>query len=168
MYYVMNDYELIYLIRTEHDEHALTFMFKKYHKFIWKHIHLLNIQEKEHDDFHQEGLLMLHKAIFTFDETIGKSFTRYFELILKRRFYHCVKKMPKYLLFEHTNFCTGVTYIEEEKVIMKFSSELEQTIYDCYFENLMSIDEIAKRYDYSKKQIYNSIFRIKEKYKMMV
>lgn len=164
----MNDYELIYLIRTEHDDHALTFMFKKYHKFIWKHIHLLNIQEKEHDDFHQEGLLMLHKAIQTFDQNRGKSFTKYFELILKRQFYVCLSKIPKYLLFEDTHFCAGVTYIEEEPVELKLSSELEQLVYSCYFENRMSIEQIANAHPFTKKQIYNSIFRIKEKYKMMV
>ncbi len=168
MYLVMNDYELIYLIRTEQDEIALSFMFKKYHKFIWKHIHLLNIQEKEHDDFHQEGLLMLHKAILTFDENRGKSFTKYFELILKRQFYQCIHKIPKYLLFDHTNFCTAVTYIEEEPIEMTFTSELEQKIYTCYFVQGMSVQQIFDTYAYTKKQIYNSIFRIKEKYKMMV
>jgi hypothetical protein len=47
MNYVMNDYELIYLIQVEQDEIALNFMFKKYHKFIWKYVHLANIQEKD-------------------------------------------------------------------------------------------------------------------------
>jgi RNA polymerase sporulation-specific sigma factor len=164
----MNDYELVYLIRTEQDEIALSFMFKKYHKFIWKHIHLLNIQEKEHDDFHQEGLQMLYKAIWTFDEKHGKSFTKYFELILKRQFYQCIKKIPTYILYEDSYFCDHATYIEEEKIELSLSSELEQTIYTCYFEKRMSIKEIAETQKLSKKQIYNSIFRIKEKYKMMV
>ena len=168
MHYVMNDYELIYLIRYEHDEHAMIFMFKKYHKFIWKHIHILNIPEREHDDFHQEGLLMLHKAVYTFNEAIGKSFTRYFELILKRRFYQCIRNIPRYLLFDHTNYCTGVTYLQEEKIEIQLNSPLEQTVYACYFENNMSISDIAKVHPFTKKQIYNSIFRIKEKYKMMV
>jgi RNA polymerase sporulation-specific sigma factor len=164
----MNDYELVYLIRTEQDEVALSFMFKKYHKFIWKQIHLLNIQEKEHDDLHQEGLQMLYKAIWTFDEKRGKSFTKYFELILKRQLYQCIKKIPNYILYEDPHFYDGVTYIEEEKITLSFSSDLEQKVYLCYFEEGMSITEIAEREQLSKKQIYNSIFRIKEKYKMMV
>ena len=49
MRYLMNDYELIYLIQNERDDIAMSFMFKKYHKFIWKQVHLLNVDPKEHD-----------------------------------------------------------------------------------------------------------------------
>jgi RNA polymerase sporulation-specific sigma factor len=164
----MNDYELIYLIHTEHDEIALSFMFSKYHKFIWKHIHLLNIATKEHDDLHQEGVLMLLKAIHTFNENKNKSFTRYFELILKRQLYYLVTKFPKYVLFEDTSFCTGVSYIEEESIDLELSSDLEQTVYQMYFNERATISEIEKQTIYTKRQIYNSIYRIKEKYKIMV
>jgi RNA polymerase sporulation-specific sigma factor len=164
----MNDYELIYLIHSEHDEIALTFMFSKYHKFIWKQVHLLNVATKEHDDLHQEGTIMLLKAIQTFNEARNKSFTRYFELILKRQLYHLISKIPKYQLFEDTSFCTGVSYIEEETVELELSSDLEQTVYHEYFIQRLPIDEIEKKTQFTKKQIYNSIYRIKEKYKIMV
>jgi RNA polymerase sporulation-specific sigma factor len=164
----MNDYELIYLIHAEHDEIALSFMFSKYHKFIWKHIHLLNVATKEHDDLHQEGALMLFKAINTFNENKNKSFTRYFELILKRQLYHLIRKIPKYQLYEDTSFCTGVSYIEEEAIELDLISNLEQKIYQHYFIEGISINEIMKQTSYSKRQIYNSIYRIKEKYKIMV
>jgi RNA polymerase sporulation-specific sigma factor len=168
MHYVMNDYELIYLIHTEHDEVALSFMFSKYHKFIWKQVHLLNVATKEHDDLHQEGSLMLLKAIQTFNEAKNKSFTRYFELILKRKLYHLIDKIPKYQLYEDTNFCKGVSYIEEEPIEFDLTSKLEQDIYQLYFIDGVSITEIQKTTEFTKKQIYNSIYRIKEKYKMMV
>lgn len=164
----MNDYELIYLIQTERDDCALTFMFKKYHKFIWKQIHLLNIPFNDHDDFHQEGLLMLNKAILAFDESRNKSFTKYFELILKRQFYHLIHKIPKYVLYEDAHFFKGVTYIEEEPVELILSSKLEQIIYELYFLKRCSVKDIESNTGYEKKQIYNTIFRIKEKYKIMV
>ena len=164
----MNDYELIYLIQSERDDIAFAFMHKKYQAFIWKLIHLLHIPSKEHDDLFQEGLLMLHKAVYVFNEQKNKSFTRYFELILRRHFYKMIYKFPNYILFEHTDFCKGFTMIEEEPVKVELHSSLEQVVFHNYFEQRMTIDQIMTHTGYTKKQIYNTIFRIKEKYKMMV
>lgn len=164
----MNDYELIYLIHNEYDEISLNFMFKKYHKFIWKQVHLLNIESKEHDDMYQEGVLILYKAIQTFNEAKNKTFTRYFELILKRRLYKIKKKIPNYYLYEHTNFCKGTSYIEEDTLQLKLSSKLEITVYESYFLNRHTVEQIEKETKYSRKKIYNAIFRIKEKYKVML
>ena len=164
----MNDYELIYLIQSEHDDHAMTFMFQKYHKFIWKQVHLLNVDSKEHDDLHQEGVLMLHKAIQTFDETKNKSFTRYFELILKRQLYRMKSSIPNYYLYDNTDFCKGVSYIEEEPFELELSSELENKVHELYFLKRRSVSEIKRVTGYSKKQIYNTVFRVKEKYKNML
>jgi len=168
MRFVMNDYELIYLIQEEQDELALEFMFLKYHRFIWKHVYLLNISTKEADDFHQEGMLMLYKAVKTFNAKKNKTFTRYFELILKRHFYQLKRALPSYYLYENTDFCKGTCYIEEEPVLMDLKSELEQIVYAHYFQNRQSIHEIALISNYTKKQIYNSIYRIKEKYKIVI
>ena len=82
----MNDYELVYLIRFEQCQVALDFLYMKYSRFIWKQIHVLHVNHYEQDDFHQEGLLMLHKAVTTFNEAKNKTFMRYFDLILKRHF----------------------------------------------------------------------------------
>lgn len=166
--FIMNDYELIYLIRFELDEIALSFMFKKYHKFIWKNIHLFQIDEKEREDFHQEGTLMLNKAITSFDDNKNKSFTRYFELILKRHIYQMKKRIPNYILFDHTDYVKGCSYIEEETEEIEFNSTLEQVVFERYFMNRQKIKEIENQTDFSKKQIYNTIYRIKEKYKIMI
>ncbi len=168
MRYVMNDYELIYLIQNEQDDHAMEFMFKKYHKFIWKQVHLLNVDVKEHDDFHQEGILMLHIAIKSFNESRNKSFTKYFELILKRKLYKMKKSLPNYHLYENTDFFKGVSYIEEEPDEIIFSSKLENQIHRLYFIERYAVSDILLKTGYSKKQIYNAIFRIKEKYKIMI
>lgn len=168
MRYVMNDYELVYLIRTEHDEASLNFMFKKYHRFIWKQVHLLNVANKEHDDMHQEGVLTLYRAIQTFNESKNKSFMRYFELILKRHLYKSKKQIPDHYLYEHTDFCPGVTFIEEEQSHPDLSSELEIAVYESYFLNRKPVAQIRRETKYSRKKIYNAIFRIKEKYKSMI
>ncbi|MDO9629621.1 MAG: sigma factor [Acholeplasmataceae bacterium] len=168
MHLVMNDYELIYLIHAEHDELALDFMFQKYHKFIWKQVHLMELEPKEHDDFHQEGNLMLNKAIKTFNTDKNKTFTRYFELILKRHFYQLKRSLPTYFLFENTDFCKERCYIEEEPVYLSLNSNLEQIVYERYFMNRETIIDIESSTNFSRKQIYNTIFRIKEKYKIMI
>ena len=168
MIYVMNDYELIYLIKCNACDHALNFMYQKYQRFIWKHIHYLNLEQKEHDDFHQEGLLTLHKAIQTFDESYRKSFTKYFELILRRHFYGLMRYLPDYTLFETTDFVKEFTLFEEDVEYMSFESSLEKDIHDNYFINRKSIKAIATETGLTPKQIYNAIYRIKEKYKIMI
>lgn len=91
----MNDYELIYLVQNHRDGIALEYLFKKYKLLIWKYIHMYDVPYYERDDFLQEGYLMLNKAINLFDESKNKTFTRYFELILKRKFWALLKKAAK-------------------------------------------------------------------------
>lgn len=168
MIYVMNDYELIYLIQSNLDDNALNFMYQKYYRFIWKLIHLLDIEKKEQEDFYQEGILMLHKAIKTFNEKYNKSFTRYFELILKRHFYQLKQSLPKYYLYDHTDFVKDVVYIEESYDPIDLHSHLERLVYEKYFILQQSVTKIQEDSKYSPKQIYNAIYRIKDKYKNMV
>ena len=163
--FVMNDYELIYLIHTELDDIALNYIFKKYRRLIWKYVHMLNIDEKEHDDFHQEGMLMLNQAIKTFNPDRNKTFTRYFELILKRHLFRQYQKIPDYVLYDHTDFCKGIVYIEEEAIPLMGSS-FEQEVYQAHFIQFESIESLSNRLRCSKKQIYNAIYRIREKMKL--
>ncbi len=111
---------------------------------------------------------MLHKALQTFDESKNKSFTRYFELILKRQLYRMKKNIPNYYLYDNTDFCKGASYIEEEPIEIEFSSELELIVHDLYFLKRRSVSEIMRQTGYTKKQIYNTVFRVKEKYKNML
>ncbi len=168
MIYVMNDYELIYLIQTDKCEHALHFMYQKYQKFIWKQVHSLHLEEKEYDDFHQEGLLMLFKAVKTFDERYRKSFTKYFELILRRHFYALIRDLPRYQLYETTDFVKQYVLMEEEVEFINFDSEIEKEVHERYFILQQPVKLIADETKYHKKQIYNAIYRIKEKYKIML
>lgn len=168
MIYVMNDYELIYLIQSNLDDDALNFMYQKYHRFIWKLIHSLNLEKREHEDFYQEGILMLHKAIKSFDERFNKSFTRYFELIARRHFFKLKQALPKYYLFDHTDFVKDVVYIEESYDEIDLRSSLERMVYEKYFVLKQSVTRIQQESIYSAKQIYNAIYRIKDKYKNMV
>lgn len=168
MIYVMNDYELIYLIQTDGCEHALAFMYQKYQRFIWKQVHMLHLEKKEYDDFHQEGLLMLYRAIGSFNEKYNKCFTRYFELILKRHFYHLMRGLPDYRLYETTEFIKETVLFEEETPYLSFESKLEADVHERYFIQRQSVQCIANETGYQAKQIYNAIYRIKAKYKIVL
>ena len=165
----MNDYELVYLIQAEKCQIALDFIYKKYRRFILKQIHLLYINDDEFDDFHQEGILMLLKAVLTFNEAKNKTFMRYFELILKRHYYYLIRKLPKYVLKDETSFQQSAYYIDESMdSFLMMCSDIEQCVYQYYFVESRPIASIAQVLNLSKKQVYNTIYRIKEKYKNML
>jgi RNA polymerase sporulation-specific sigma factor len=168
--FIMNDYELIYLYQTYRDEYAYTFMHKKYHKFIWKIIHTLHTDSIEHDDLYQESLMTLFKAMNTFSEVFSKTFTRYFELILKRHLYHVIHKTPKFVITEEQFFESII--VEEVQVIEEttftFENANERHIYDLYFVKGMRVKDIAIKESLSSKQVYNLIYRVKDKIRYMV
>lgn len=167
--FVMNDYELIYLYQTYRDEYAYTFMHKKYHKFIWKIIHTLHTDVTEHDDLYQESLMTLFKAMHTFSEMYSKTFTRYFELILKRHLYYIINKTPKFVITEERYFEAMI--VEPIKVIEEqtytFDNEKEQEMYNLYFVKGMKVKDIAISKTLSSKQVYNLIYRVKDKIRYM-
>jgi RNA polymerase sporulation-specific sigma factor len=161
-----NDYELLYLIRGENDHIALRYMFRKYEKLIFKNVHLLQIKNYEHEDFIQEGRIMFYKAIKTFDEHKNKTFTRYFELILKRHYYYLKKKLPNYVFDEYLLNTYRCVYLEEDyDDFLDNCSTFEKDIFQLYFIENKSVDTIKNILSCRAKQVYNTIYRLKEKYK---
>lgn len=165
----LNDYELLYLIRSENDHVALKFMFQKYKKFIWKQVHYINRRPIEQDDLFQEGQMMLLKAIDTFDESRSKTFMRYFELIMRRHLQKVNQKIPALILHENLNFCDNYYVLpvnEETEVVL--ISDLQREIFEDYFVNRMRINDIVKKRGYSRKKVYNTIYRIRETNKIVL
>ena len=159
----MNDYELIYLVQNHQDGIALEFLFNKYKLLIWKYIHMYQVPYYEREDFFQEGILMLHKAVIRFDESKNKTFTRYFELILKRRFWALLKRLPKYVIKDIPEIAGSYIIEEREVEIIDLKSEIELNVYKMYFVDQESIKTISKKTGYKVKRIYNAIYRIREK-----
>ncbi len=160
----MNDYELIYLVQNHQDGIALNFLFKKYELLIWKYIHQYQVPYYERDDFFQEGLLTLNKAIIRFKEKYNKTFTRYFELILKRRFWALLKQLPKYEIKEIPQIAGSYVLEERPTIEIDLKSEIEKQVYNLYYVQALSVKEINDITGYQTKQIYNAIYRIKSKY----
>lgn len=162
-----NDYELVYLAKNECCEHAINRLISKYEKLIYRVIHSLQVYYHDISDYYQEGVMILLKAIKCFDETYNKTFTRYFELILIRHLIRVKRNTPKYILCEDPNYLEDCTpaYFDINWLEVKFEHPMEARIHELYFINKQTIAEIAKMESLSKKQIYNAIYRIKEKYK---
>jgi DNA-directed RNA polymerase specialized sigma subunit len=168
-----NDYELLYLI-AENNEHALDIMFDKYTNLIKKRIELFKIQSRLVDDFFQEGLLVLDKAIRRFDETYNKTFTRYFDELLQWRFMEILRKEKEYFynvsLVEDLYYLADeVKFYNEDKRIINvdeiYFSDLEQAVYEYKFLEFKKTKEIMELTNASKKSIYNATVRVRAKLK---
>lgn len=159
-----NDYELIYLIQSEGIEEALVIMINKYKFMIYKYLYLYKVREVDHEDFIQEGNILINYSILKFDEKKGKSFTRFFELLLKRRFYKLNSDRPKYELTDKIDSYRDYNEYDKEIEITDLT-ELEKHVFKHYFVENKKIIYIAEVEEKSVKQIYNAIYRIKEKYK---
>lgn len=158
-----NDYELIYLVQSEKCECALNVMIDKYTNMIYKYIHMYYLKETDFDDYYQEGLMLMFKTIDSFDDSYNKTFTRYFELCVKRRLSYLKSREPKYEL--HTDF---EMYKDLNPLIEDFKVEglttLEENVFRRYYVENQKISFIALNETKTVKQIYNAIHRIKTKY----
>lgn len=161
-----NDYELLYLI-SEFDEEAETILFNKYMNLIRSRIKGFKIVSRYKEDYMQEGLFMLVVAIRTYNQDFKKTFNKYFDLILQRRFIH--------LLMREKNYFNNVSYVDESQILshpdvlvyeynknIKFSSFEEKVIY--LKERNYRPKDIASILDCEIKSVYNCLCRIKEKY----
>lgn len=164
-----NDYELLFLAKYEQSEVALDCLFSKYDNLIYKIIHQLSVSYNLVEDYHQEGLMMLLKAVDTFDETQGKTFTKYFELILTRHIIYLKKHEKKYTLFEDfyglESFTPPSFLDEKEEVIIKLKTPIEELIYQDRFKSGLTIDQICQKNNMAPKKVYNTIYRINQRCK---
>lgn len=170
-YKAYNDYELLYLSKEENDQVALEILIKKYTKFIYKKVISFFPYKYDVEDYFQEGLICLIKAVESFKDVYNKTFMRYFEVLLDRRFiniYHKNRReIEKYSLL--INEAVVEQYInepeEENEIVIniKFSSEVEEIIYNYYFQEGKKVSYIVKQLNLTRKQVYNAIYRVKGK-----
>lgn len=175
MYYLENDYELLYLIENNHEE-ALELLYKKYDNLIRSRIKSFRIKTKNYDDFYQEGLLSLDKAIKTYDDKYGKSFNKYFDLILQRRFIQILKKEQKhfyntvyvddfYDVVEEYSAQYNLEVEEKNEEICNLLSDFEKKVFECRIKQNLKTAETAEILNCSIRQVYNAMLRIRQKVK---
>lgn len=161
-----NDYELIYLYKETNNEEALIKLINKYKPLIWKNIYKFYVPLSDQSDFYQEALITLVHALNTFDPIYNKTFTRYFELILYRRFIALKKASPKYILAPKPE----LLFREEPPSLfiffdLKSLSDFEKKVWDLYYNERKIIKSIAEILNTNEKSIKNAIYRIKCKLK---
>lgn len=167
-----NDYEIISLARGGNHE-ALELMFDKYSPLIYKKIYKFNLGY-DREDMYQEALMLLHHSLKKFDESNNKSFTRYFEMNLERKFISIVsKRIRRQEIMEQNmpyiieqNHCRNMNdeyfplYLEE---ISKILTKTEVLVYTLRELKNYSITYIRDNYQLEEKVIYNSLYRAKSK-----
>jgi len=173
-YPMYNDYEIINLIREGNNE-ALELMFDKYSRLISKKIYKFNLY-KDYDDMFQEGMMILYKSIKAFNEIYKKSFTRYFELNLERKYMTILTKRIRRMeifknnelfIYETNNNLNqnSVYYELLKKEIAKILTNNEHLVYTLRELNNYSITYISEKHSMTDKEIYNSLHRAKVKIK---
>ena len=91
--------------------------------------------------------MTLLDCVYSFDESRNKTFTKYFELVLYRKFITLKDKSSKYLLIEkpeliQESYTPVYNHINIDDLNF---SELEKEIYNMYFELHLTIDSIAHK-----------------------
>lgn len=174
-----NDYELLYLI-SEGSEEAEEIIYMKYSPLIKKRVNAFRIQSRYRDDFYQEGLMCLNEAIKSFDDHYNKSFNKFFDMILQRRFIALLKKDQDYFygvtLVEDYNHL--IDRLEEERKIEYESTFLRIEDYkeelDINCDNLkdkikilmdknIKARDIALLLSCDVKKVYNEVYLLKNK-----
>jgi RNA polymerase sporulation-specific sigma factor len=170
--YKHNDFEIISLIR-EGNQEALSLMFEKYTPLIYKKINQFNLMYDKEDMF-QEATMLLYKSVLKFDESMNKTFTRFFELNLNRRFISIVTKRVRRqeIFYENANYIHETFHVDNERdayqdlykeEISKILTQTENLVYTLRELNNYSIQYIKENFDLSDKVIYNSLYRAKNK-----
>jgi RNA polymerase sporulation-specific sigma factor len=173
--YQYNDYELLYLI-SENDDTALDIMFQKYIPLIKTRIRSFKIKYWNYEDFLQEGLLMLHRAIQTFNPESRKTFNKYFDLILQRKFIQLLRKESHH--FYNVDLVgIGDTLMEEQvysQPIIDYREIVSRCHFSCFESKVLhfltqgeKISNIAKELNVTVKQVYDANDRIRRKMKAM-
>ncbi len=166
-----NDLELLYLV-YEGEKEAYDMLFDKYFGLIYKRAIGFKIKSKSFDDFLQEGLMSLDVAIYTYNPIFQKSFTRYFDMILQRRFISILKKESGY--FYNVTLVGTYDSVEEESPvynnkIMDFDfNDFEKKVFNLKFLKNFKAVEIAKYLNCDIKKVYNGLYSVKEKMKQML
>ena len=167
-----NDYEIIALMQEGHEE-CFTLMVDKYSRFISKKIHKFNLAYM-YDDLYQEGLIILHKSLVSFNPSFNKTFTRFFEMNFERHLISTIRTLKgrKHAQVIHYNEIksnnhriheNSAYYYAHLNEIKNILTELEYRVYILREVKNCAVDFISDTLSVSTKVIYNSLHRAKAK-----
>lgn len=165
-----NDYELLYMIGQDVEE-AMDIMLSKYQFLIRKMIYRFHIPTSSYEDYMQEGLLMIHKAIRIYDENSTMSFTRYVEMLIYHRYIDLMRKgefkKEQLVADEDLDYITyhESPYQLEERVTIAYEefSELEKKVYELRFLQELPSKQISQKLNLPIDTVYSATERIRRK-----
>lgn len=162
-----NDYELLYLM-NEFDEEAERIFYDKYTNLIRMRIYKFRIKDRYQDDFLQEGLYMLFVATKTYNDYSKKTFNKYFDLILQRRFARLLSQEKHYfynvdLQEDELMLADPNTFVYDD-INYSSLSALEEKVLEMKKRNYRP-QEMANILKCDVKSVYNCLCRIKNKFK---
>ena len=170
MYVNYNDYELIYLIK-EGSIPAKNYMFNKYSLLI-KKIYREGYYRQTYQllDFLQEGLLILEKVIYNYDNDFSYSFFNYFKLCFSRRLSRLNingeivlnERRVKYKFVDSIDVKSNSVKKLIEREIENEDELTKRVINECIFENL-SIQSFCLKYDLDYTNTYYLFRKIRLK-----
>lgn len=105
---------------------------------------------------------MLDKSLKTYNESLNKTFTKYFELVVMRRFWRLRSKDVYYDKLENDLVSTPSfkEVITEYKTCVKDKEDQDLLIEYFYYHT--SIAELCQKYKISKTSIYKRLNKIKQ------
>lgn len=166
-----NDYELLYLVRTNVEE-ARDILFWKYSFLIKSRINRLGVPRLYWDDYYQEGCLMLYRAIRIYDENSKMSFTKFFELLLKRRIFTLLRKdLKEYQIEKVEDFDDYPNLINENNDVLlsEYSdynlSDMEKIAYERLIICNEKVENVARELGINPKSLSNAKQRTLRKIK---
>lgn len=169
--FTYNDNELLYMINEDSQE-ALEIMIEKYKPLIYSRLKAFRIRKSQIDDYYQECLLVLLKAIKNYDSKYQKTFTNYFDLMIQRKIMDLLrysKNRDNHILCEDIDIVVAYVpkqeEIDEEKIIKLINklSKFEQEVFILKFKENLASKEIANKLDVPIRKVYSATERIKSK-----
>lgn len=164
-----NDFELLYLAK-EGSEEATEIILEKYKMLVLRFIKDFNIEQKMKEDFIQEGLVTINKAINCYDVYSRMTFTKFVEMLIYRRFIDLMRKNKKETIvpIEKIDYIfqeTEKEYQLQETLEFTYDSlsKFENQVYRLKNIEGLSSKQISQKLNVDIKKVYSAVDRIKKK-----
>lgn len=166
------------------DARAFEFLAFKYKKLLEWYVKQLKLPVSETDDFIQEGLIGLLKAIRTYDGK-SSSFVTYASVCIKSNIISAVRKFNRHyntLVPYDDNFDDTIKnvsgspesdFIDRESVgiiydkVFSVLSDYELAVFEMYLSD-MSYADMSKKLGKDQKSVGNAVYRIRKKLKQTI
>jgi len=187
----MKEKDLILKV-CQNDEQAFRTLLKVYEPFIYKNIHVLNLdyadRSVDKDDLYQEACIALCEACKSYREDMKCKFSSFAYLVIRRKLLSYYRKMNApmrkeiksldgYNEFYHSKLMSNYARIHYEKEkerlakdmriindFMNTLSPIEKEIVNQRYGKKSFID-IAKTLNMNTKTLYKRVYKIRQKFK---